>query len=36
MSPLLILAIAFVVLTIIGVPLFVAVGMTTLLALFLI
>jgi len=36
MSPLLILAIAFVVLTITGVPLFVAVGMTTLLALFLI
>ena len=36
MSPLLILAIAFVVLTIIGIPLFVSVGMTTLLALYLI
>lgn len=36
MSPLLILAIAFVVLTLIGVPLFVAVGLTTALALFLI
>ncbi len=36
MSPLLLLAIAFVVLTLIGVPLFVSVGMTTLLALFLI
>jgi len=35
-SPLLILAIAFVVLTLIGVPLFVAVGLTTALALFLI
>ncbi|MDA7966037.1 TRAP transporter large permease [Ruegeria sp.] len=36
MSPLLILAIAFVVLTVIGVPLFASVGLTTLLALFLI
>lgn len=36
MSPLIILAIAFVVLTIIGVPLFVSVGLTTALALFLI
>lgn len=36
MSPLLILAIAFVVLTIIGTPLFVAVGLTTVLAIFLI
>jgi C4-dicarboxylate transporter DctM subunit len=36
MSPLMILAIVFVVLTIIGVPLFVSVGLTTLLALFLI
>jgi C4-dicarboxylate transporter DctM subunit len=36
MSPLLILAIAFVVLTIMGIPLFVSVGMTTLLALYLI
>lgn len=36
MSPLLMLAIAFVVLTLIGVPLFVAVGLTTALALFLI
>ncbi|MEV8468863.1 TRAP transporter large permease [Fluviibacterium sp. DFM31] len=36
MSPLLILAIAFVILTIIGVPLFASVGLTTLLALFLI
>jgi tripartite ATP-independent transporter DctM subunit len=36
MSPLLILAIVFIALTIIGVPLFVSVGMTTLLALFLI
>ena len=36
MSPLLILAIAFVILTIIGIPLFVSVGMTTLLALYLI
>lgn len=36
MSPLLILAIAFVVLTLIGTPLFVSVGMTTLLALYLI
>lgn len=36
MSPLLILAIAFVVLTLIGVPLFVSVGLTTVLALFLI
>lgn len=36
MSPLLILALVFIVLTIIGVPLFVSVGMTTLLALFLI
>lgn len=36
MSPLLILAIAFVLLTLIGVPLFVSVGMTTLLALYLI
>lgn len=36
MSPLLIVAIAFVVLTLIGTPLFVSVGMTTLLALYLI
>lgn len=36
MSPLLILAVAFVVLTIMGIPLFVSVGMTTLLALYLI
>lgn len=36
MSPLLILALAFVILTIIGTPLFVSVGMTTLLALYLI
>ena len=36
MSPLLIITFTFVVLTIIGVPLFVSVGMTTLLALFLI
>ncbi len=36
MSPLAILAIAFVVLTLIGVPLFVSVGLTTVLALFLI
>lgn len=36
MSPLLILAIAFIVLTVIGTPLFVAVGMTTALALYLI
>ena len=36
MSPLLILAIAFVVLTLIGIPLFVSVGLTTVLALFLI
>ena len=36
MSPLMTLAIVFVVLTIIGVPLFVSVGLTTLLALFLI
>ena len=36
MSPLLVLAIAFVVLTLIGVPLFASVGLTTLLALFLI
>jgi len=36
LSPLLILAIAFVVLTIIGTPLFVAVGLTTVLAIFLI
>lgn len=36
MSPLLIIALVFIVLTIIGVPLFVSVGMTTLLALFMI
>ena len=36
MSPLAILAITFVVLTLIGVPLFVSVGLTTALALFLI
>jgi C4-dicarboxylate transporter DctM subunit len=36
MSPLLILAIVFVVLTILGIPLFVSVGLTTLLALYLI
>ena len=36
MSPLLIIVLVFIVLTIIGVPLFVSVGMTTLLALFLI
>lgn len=36
MSPLLILAIAFVILTIMGTPLFVSVGLTTLLALYLI
>ena len=36
MSPLMILAIAFVVLTIMGVPLFVSVGLTTALALYLI
>lgn len=36
MSPLLLLAIAFVLLTLVGTPLFVAVGMTTLLALYLI
>ncbi len=36
MSPLLILAIAFVVLTLIGIPLFVSVGLTTVLALYLI
>ena len=36
MSPLLILAITFVVLTLIGIPLFVSVGLTTVLALFLI
>ena len=36
MSPLLTLAIAFVLLTLIGTPLFVSVGMTTLLALYLI
>lgn len=36
MSPLLMLAVAFVVLTLIGVPLFVSVGLTTALALFLI
>ena len=36
MSPLLVLSIAFVILTVMGVPLFVAVGLTTALALFLI
>ena len=36
MSPLLIIALCFVLLTIIGVPLFVSVGLTTILALFLI
>jgi tripartite ATP-independent transporter DctM subunit len=36
MSPLMILAIAFVVLTLIGIPLFVSVGLTTVLALFMI
>ena len=36
MSPLMTLAVVFVILTIMGVPLFVSVGLTTLLALFLI